>query len=233
MRPRFLLFLTVVAVLAGCALERKPVDDAEKNLNTAVNSVNASNEDVTRFIYFVPEEQDLIEAELSPGILSRNEFLPENDLMLFATADWETAADQIANNQAQALLIHHAALAAVNQAELQTFFEGKGLVVAGIGIPGLELAQFLGYPALFTSTWSADDGYTTPYYFYLYSLEISGSQAEIDRLQALGWRPGEALPSGVVVSDSVGVGYGASTDSLLGNGRITPMFRLIAAHGQN
>ncbi|MBK7895126.1 MAG: hypothetical protein IPJ90_09640 [Anaerolineaceae bacterium] len=218
----FLFVLLGVMLVSGCETSRLS-GEAESRGDDAVVDM----------IYFVPEEADLIEAELNPDILSSNEFLVENNLTLLAISDWETAANQIANTQAQALLIHHAALASVNQAELQVFFEEKGLVVAGIGIPGLELAKFLGHPALFTSTWSVDDGYTTPYYFYVYSLEISGSQAEIDRLQALGWRPGETLPPGVVVSDSVGVGYGASTDSLPGNGRITSMFSLITSHGQN
>lgn len=192
----FLFVLLAVVLASGCDTSRAS-DDAEGRDDHAVANI----------IYFVPEEADLIEAELSPDILSSNELLVENNLALLAISDWETAANQIANNQVQALLIHHAALAAVNQAELQTFFEEKGLVVAGIGIPGLELAQFLGHPALFTSTWPADAGYTTPYYFYVYSLETS--------------------------DNGMSSGSGSSTDSLLGNGRITPMFSLIASHGQN
>ena len=190
----FLFVVLTVVLISGCETSRLS-GEAESRGDDAVADM----------IYFVPEEADLIEAELSPDILSRNEFLAENDLSLLATSDWEAAADQIANDHVQALLIHHAALASVNQAELQMFFDENSLVVAGIGIPGLELAQFLGHSGLFTSTWPADEGYTTPYYFYVYSLEISNN----------------------------GLSSGSSTDSLLGNGRITPMFRLIAAHGQN
>lgn len=190
----FLFVLLAVVLVSGCETSRLSGEAASRG-----------DDAVADMIYFVPEEADLIEAELTPGILSSNEFLVENNLTLLAISDWETAADQIANTQAQALLIHHAALASVNQAELQVFFEEKGLVVAGIGIPGLELAKFLGHSALFTSTWPADEGYTTPYYFYVYSLEISDN----------------------------GMSSGSSTDSLLGNGRITPMFSLIASHGQN
>ncbi|MEZ4591643.1 MAG: hypothetical protein R3D55_10965 [Chloroflexota bacterium] len=190
----FLFVVLTVVLVSGCETSRLS-GEAESRGDDAVADM----------IYFVPEEADLIEAELSPDILSRNEFLAENNLTLLAISDWETAADQVANNQAQALLIHHAALASVSQAELQTFFEEKGLVVAGIGIPGLELAQFLGHSALFTSTWPVDEGYTTPYYFYVYSLELSDN----------------------------GRSSGSSTDSLLGNGRLTPMFSLITSRMQS
>lgn len=184
----------------------------------------------TAILYFVPEDEGKLESRLTPDSLSRSTALENHDLTISTTSSWENAQEMISSQNVKAILIHHAALDLINRSELQNFFENQDLVVTGIGIPGLELAEFLGHPALFTSTWPADEGYTTPYYFYTYSLTLSGSEKELQRLREIGWTPGEELPSDVVVSDSVGVTYGSSTDSLLAEGSVDQLFQVIQTH---
>lgn len=184
----------------------------------------------TAILYFVPEDEGKIEGRLTPDSLSRSTALENNNLTLSTTSSWENAREVISSQNVKAILIHHAALDMVNRDELQDFFESQDVVVTGVGIPGLELAEFLGHSALFTSTWPADEGYTTPYYFYTYSLTLSGSEKEIERLREIGWAPGEELPSDVVVSDSFGGTYGSSTDSLLAEGSIDQLFGVIQTH---
>lgn len=181
-------------------------------------------------LYFIPEDEGKIESRLTPDSLSRSTALEKHNLTISTTSSWENARDVISSQNVKAILIHHTALDLVNRSELQNFFENQDVVVTGVGIPGLELAEFLGHPALFTSTWSADEGYTTPYYFYTYSLTLSGSEKEIEQLKEIGWAPGEELPSGVVVSDSFGVTYGSSTDSLLAEGNVDQLFSVIRTH---
>ena len=181
-------------------------------------------------LYFIPEDEGKIESRLTPDSLSRSIALENHNLTISTTSNWENAKEMISSQGAKAILIHHAALDMVNRDELQDFFESQNVVVTGVGIQGLELAKFLGHPTLFTSTWSANEGYTTPYYFYTYSLTLSGNEKEIEHLKEIGWAPGEELPLDVVVSDSFGVSYGSSTDSLLAEGSVDQLFNVIQTH---
>lgn len=197
----------------------------------ADNEISASSDlsDMT-IVYFIPEDEGKIESRLTPDSLSRSTALENHNLTISTTSRWENARDVISSQNVKAILIHHAAFDLVNRSELQDFFENEDVVVTGVGIPGLELAEFLEYPALFTSTWPADAGYTTPYYFYTYSLTLSGSEKELQRLKEIGWTPGEELPSDVIVSDSFGVTYRSSTDSLLAEGSLDQLFGVIGTH---
>lgn len=196
----------------------------------AENEAGASSGSSLTILYFVPEDEGKMEDGLTPDSLARSTALENHNLTISTTSSWENAQEMISSQNVEAILIHHTALDLVNRSELQDFFENQDVVVTGVGIPGLELAEFLGHPALFTSTWSADEGYTTPYYFYTYSLTLSGSEKEIEQLKEIGWAPGEELPSGVVVSDPFGITYGSSTDSLLAEGSVDQLFSVIRTH---
>lgn len=197
----------------------------------AGDEISASSElSSTTILYLIPEDEGKIEGRLTPDALSRSAALKNDNLTISTTSSWENAKEIISGQDVKAILMHHAALDLVNRDELQDFFESKNLVVTGIGIPGLELAELLGHPTLFTSTWSADEGYTTSNYFYTYSLTISGSEKEIERLKEMGWVPGKDLPSDFIVSDTFGVTYGSSTDSLLGEGSIEQLFSVIRTY---
>ena len=70
----FLFVVLTVVLVTGCETSRLSGEAASR-----------VDDAVANMIYFVPREADLIEAELSPDILSRDEFLAENNLMLLAT----------------------------------------------------------------------------------------------------------------------------------------------------
>lgn len=196
----------------------------------AENEASASSSSSLTILYLVPEDEGKMEDGLTPDSFAHSTALENHNLTISATSSWENAKEMISSQGAKAIMIHHAALNLVDRAELQDLFGNENFVVTGVGIPGLELAEFLGYPALFTSTWPADEGYTTPYYFYTYSFTLSGNEKELERLKEMGWVPGEKFPSDVIILDSIGVNYSSSTDSLLAEGSIDRLFSVIRAH---
>lgn len=190
------------------------------------------NETVTtpqNVVYFVSPNTQLVEDALQPQILQRdNALLEQYNLSLQATSDWKTISDLLAKHELDVVIVHHSAMDLVVPSEIEAAIK-QGVVVAGIGIPGLDLAELAGDPALFTSTWSAEEGYTTSYYFYIYSYEVVGDQAEIDRLRASGWQVGEEASSDIIVQKPISIKYNASTDTLLDKD-MAIMFSLIHTH---
>lgn len=129
------------------------------------------------------------------------------------------------------LVIHYKAIDKVEPDELKVLFKEKGVTVAGIGFPGLDLAELVGVPTLFTATWPQDVGreaYTTPHYFYIYSYSVKGDQSDIEKLEAAGWQPGQAPPGNI--TQPLSVSGGAASDSLLTADGVSTLLHLIKVH---
>jgi len=223
-RTTLFLSLTItLLMLFGYSLIRLRVL-AQTNLEAAETITAPQN-----IIYFVSPNSQLIEDELQPQVLQEdNARLEQYNFSLQTTSDWKTISDLLAKHDLAVLILHHSAMDLIVPSEIKTAIN-QGLVIAGIGIPGLELAELAGAPALFTSTWSSEEGYTTPYYFYIYSYEVVGDQTEIDRLRASGWQLGQDMPDNIVVQQPISIKYQASTDTLLGKD-LTIMFSIIHSH---
>ncbi len=136
-------------------------------------------------MYLIPDDSQEIEPELAP-----ERFIEAGTLPIGATTEWAVIRDMAAEGTLEALVIHHAALDKVEQEQVRQLFNKQGLVVAGIGIPGDELAAFVDRPELYSDTWPPwreGDTYTTSAYFYVYSYWASGSRrASTDSLMPEG-----------------------------------------------
>lgn len=194
------------------------------------NSIRA-NSNERNVVYFIPQNSQEIESELSPNVFSENAPLLEVYGFSFqATSDWSVVRGLASKQALQALIIHRNAVNLLNTQELVSLFRNQRLVVTSISIPGYELAELLGQPSLFTSTWSAEEGYATSYYFYTYSYNIQGGEVDIKRLEDQGWQPGQEPFNGLVIENPLSVSYHASTDSLLNKDGIPIMLSVIHSH---
>lgn len=139
-------------------------------------------------IYLIPEDGDVIEAVVRP-----ERFQAEAPGEIGVTSKWDVVQQQAASGNLQAVMIHHAATLAVNQSELKRLFLQEGVTVIGIGIPGLQLAEMVGHPRIFTSTWSGREGYTTSLFFYAYTYSAtSSSTSQHATTESLLWE--DAVP---------------------------------------
>lgn len=222
----FLVLIITLLMLFGYSLIRFRVL-AQTNLEADETITSPQN-----VVYFVSPNAQLVEDELQPQVLQRDTALLEQyNLSLQTTSDWKIISDLLAKHELDVLILHHSAMDLIVPNEVKTAIN-RGAVIVGIGIPGLELAQLVGEPTLFTSTWSVEEGYTTSYYFYIYSYKTGGNQAEIERLRASGWQIGEDTPSDITIQKPISIQYQSSTDTLLGKD-LTTMFGLIHNHVLN
>lgn len=160
-------------------------------------------------VYLVPDDLSEIESQVWP-----EEMEAAGNVVVQLASDWPLARKQIEETNADALIIHYMAMPLVDTAELSELFLQGELTVTGIGIPGLDLALAIGAPSLFTSTWSSDQGYTTPRYFYTYSLSIVGTANDVMRWQNRDALSGEAVEN---IEEPMSIGGRATTESLLYN----------------
>jgi hypothetical protein len=171
-------------------------------------------------MYLVPEDVSLVEDSLTPESLINEATRP-----LGVTSRWQPISELASKQALQALIIHHAAVPDVDQAELQTLFRRQGLVVVGVGIPGDELAQLVGMPQLYTSNWSDDGftGYETSQFFHIYSYWVEGEQADMERVET-------AESPDIEVEHPLSRGMRSSTESLLIEDGLFIMWHLIDSH---
>jgi hypothetical protein len=190
-----------------------------------------TNNSSTNVVYLVPANLELVEEELSPATLFSNQALMNQyEITVQAISDWNTVEHMANDKSLKVLIIHYKAQDLVNEEEIKQLFQEQSVVVAGIGIPGLTLAELVGHPSIFTSTWPSDEGYTTPYYFYVYSLNIEGDESELETLEANGWQIGEEPSSETPVRQPLMVSYGATTDSLLASGKTSTLLNVIHSY---
>lgn len=181
-------------------------------------------------VYFVTSDLDLIEPELRPDSLSNHSSLVTlKDITFEASNEWQTVEFALNEGKVDALVIHHSSVDLIKWDVVQKYFEQQELVVMGLGVPGDELAELLGKPQLFTSTWSADSGYITPYFFYIYSYQIDGTEQDVALIQSSNQEfAGEEIKS--EVQNQLSVSKRTSTDSLVDPANFTVMFSLLESH---
>ncbi|MFZ0547078.1 MAG: hypothetical protein WAM60_16655 [Candidatus Promineifilaceae bacterium] len=92
-------------------------------------------------------------------------------------SNWEAIEQLIAKDALDALIVHHAAQDMVNWEEIRELFQQQGLIVAGIGIPGDELANLLGAPAFYDSDATGHD-----FDYFIYSMQISGQPDDVAKV---------------------------------------------------
>ncbi|MDT8307832.1 MAG: hypothetical protein RRC07_18000 [Anaerolineae bacterium] len=169
----------------------------------------ASANPFLQVVYLVPDDLSELESQVRP-----KEMEAAGNVVVQLASDWPSARKQIEETNADALIIHYTAMPLVDTAELSERFLQGELTVTGIGIPGLDLALAIGAPSLFTSTWSSDQGYTTPLYFYTYSLSIVGTADDVMRWQNRDALSGEAVEN---IEKPMSISGRATTESLLYN----------------
>lgn len=193
-------------------------------LNGTENLARA--EDTSSVIYLVPDDLSQVADIVKPERLIAEQIVP-----LRATTQWSDVRQAASQGKLKVLVIHYKAIDKAEPDELKVLFKEKDVTVAGIGIPGLDLAELVGVPTLFTATWPQDVGreaYTTPHYFYIYSYSVKGDGSDIEKLEAEGWRPGQSPPDNI--PQPLSVSGGASTDSLLTADGVPTLLHLIKVH---
>ena len=118
-------------------------------------------------------------------------------------SDWKVIEQLIAEDTLDALIVHHAAQDMVNWERTKELFQRHGLVVAGIGIPGDELANLLGAPALYDSYADGRD-----FDYFIYSMYVSGEPVDVANILASRLTGAEEREIESPLSFGAGVGHG-------------------------
>jgi hypothetical protein len=230
-----LFFLLLVLLVVGL------------NIQQSINTDKASAASGDIVMYLVPESDSnllperSIEYAIELGLQNfepvdlRPEALKDFDIVnLEATTDWNVVEEKALQGHLQGIIIHHDALPSLtsNNIEALRLLFRSGVAVAGIGIPGEQLASdLLNMPGLFI--WPAGEGYPTPYYYYVYSVRVDATPEVTKRvLEALedGANIEEALS--MLPSDSQAIiGHSSATDGLFAGGARS-MLRVIESQMQ-
>lgn len=232
LESRKLTFVTVILLLMTIVFGYRTLQSVvnAQQLPSSSERVGDELQPVYDVAFILPENPELLQNELQPQAIMNNNAIQEIGLNILTTSDWAQVNKLANSGSIKAILIHSAALSLVDFSQLKESFE-RGLVVGGIGIPGYELAEMLGRPSLFTSTWSMDEGYTTPNYFYIFSYEISGKPEDIKALKERGWKIGEDPQNfDVYITSPLTVNSHATTDSLMQENGVSVLFKSVKAH---
>lgn len=207
-------------ILLSCLLAGLILFTASLLVRNKGESVFASS--TANVVYLIPQDSIKIEENLRPTALVNEDVIP-----IATMSDWATIYDLGIDGNLQALIIHHAAKDLVDNNQLAHLFQQQGLIVAGVGIPGLELAQMVGKPELFTATWSRDEGYTTDYFYYIFSYGVEGTDK--DKSQLGNPNPfSEDVVAGI--ENPLSIHSQATTDSLLIENGLTSMLQTLDSH---
>lgn len=165
----------------------------------------------SNIMYFVPEDNSLIEANISPSAFNKVDtqeagYSYVNEVG--ATSDWKIIEELVTKGELDALIIHHAAQEVVDWIELRTWFQNDGLIVAGIGLPGDELATLLGAPSLFIR----QDAEEMDFDYFIYYVQVSGQPEDVEKVVDAGFAS-EELDD---VKEPLSVGRSASRGFLFG-----------------
>lgn len=170
---------------------------------------------VSNIMYFVPEDTKLIEANITPNALNEvvtNEVGFSYVDKVGATADWKVIEDLATKGELDALIIHYAAQEAVDWAALRAWFQNDGLIIAGIGLAGDELASSLGAPDLFIRQGTEEMKFD----YFIYHVQVSGQPEDVEKVVESGFASEELedvkAPLSVGRSASRGFLFGESGD---------------------
>ena len=181
---------------------------------------------VSNIMYFVPEDNSLIEAQISPDTLNEVDsqavgYTYVNEVG--TTSDWKVIEELVAKGELDVLIIHHAAQEAVDWVELKSWFQNDGLIVAGIGLPGDELARSLGAPGLFIRQGAAEMDFD----YFIYSVYVSGQSEDVEKVVDGGFAS-EELDN---IKAPLSVGKSASRGFLFGElGDVTKFLGSLDGH---
>lgn len=181
---------------------------------------------VSKIMYFVPEDTGLIEANITPNAL--NEVVTQEVGFSYvdevgATSDWKVIEDLATKGELDALIIHHAAQETVDWTALKTWFQNDGLIVAGIGLPGDELASSLGAPGLFIRQDAAEMDFD----YFIYRVQVSGQPEDVEKVVDTGFAS-EEIDN---IKAPLSVGRSASRGFLFGElENVTKFLGLLDGH---
>lgn len=166
---------------------------------------------VSNIMYLIPEDSSLIEANITPNALNEVDtqevgFSYVNEVG--ATSDWKVIEDLVIKGELDALIIHHAAEEVVDWTALKAWFQNNGLIVAGIGLPGDELARSLGAPGLYIRQGAEEMNFD----YFIYYVQVSGQPEDVKRIEDAGFTS-EALDD---IKAPLSVGRSASRGFLFG-----------------
>jgi hypothetical protein len=136
-------------------------------------------------MYFVPQDIYQRNQEVTPTDFRSIDLREEGFIYVQEigfTADWEFIESLIDAGQLDALIIHHEAMGAVNWEVVRIQFQRKGLIVAGIGTPGDELARLLEAPGLYERNRAYLDARNFDY--FIYRMQVSGEPDDVANIVA-------------------------------------------------
>lgn len=134
-------------------------------------------------VYFAPTNINELEHELTHNDLEkvdREKAAYSAVQQISHFTDWKGIEKLIVNEELDVLIVHHTMNQAVDWEIVKEAFQKRGLVVAGIGIPGNELANSLGAAHLYESKRSLLEEHNFDY--FIYSMRVSGNQSEVDQV---------------------------------------------------
>ena len=195
-------------------------------LSLFVWTTSRSNAALTsNIVYFVPKEAGLMEKEFSPATFNNNrieQFTYINQIE--STSNWQAIQKLAAERQLDVLIIHHEAQTNVPWEEVKGWFQDDGVVVAGIGVAGDQLAAQLGAPSLYIEQ-GADE---MDFDYFIYALEIEGQPEDEQKLVDAGFdsEQVERIHASLSVSKSASRGFlsGSQMDTMSFLGSINGLF---------
>jgi|SRR5690606_210927 len=165
-------------------------------------------------IYFVSQNESEVEEFASPAALNSVDAEAVGYMYIqevTATSNWNTVRNAAAAGNLQALIIHYSLKNRVDWREASEWVR-EGVVVAGIGIPGDELADLLGVPHLFIQE-DSELGFD----YHIYVMNLSGEPEDISKLKEVGFpdEPVSGVKRPLSVSESSSRGFLNSPDDVV------------------
>jgi hypothetical protein len=146
-------------------------------------------------MYFIPQEIDTEnQGAITPNILrdiDPNEAGYSSLQEVGYASDWQVIEELITNDTLDALIVHHAVMEAVDWQTIGSLFQQKGLIVAGIGIPGDELASRLGMPSLYNRVALEEQDFD----FFIYSIHVTGEPDDVEKFLNSDLNSDESVPN--------------------------------------
>ena len=181
---------------------------------------------VSNIMYFVPEDSGIIEANITPNAFNEVDTQKAGFSYVSevgATSDWKVIEDLATKGDLDALIIHHAAQERVDWTRLKTWFQNDGLIVAGIGLPGDDLASLLGAPGLYIRQGAEEMDFD----YFIYRVQVSGYPEDVEKVVDAGFTS-EEIDN---IKAPLSVGRSASRGFLFGElGNVTKFLGLLDGH---
>ena len=150
------------------------------SLSWAIRDTQASVS--ANVMYFVPQDMDKADKQMITPEMLRGVNLHENGFTSIQeigfTSDWQLIDGLISSGELDALIVHHSAKEAVDWEAVKSLFQKERLIIAGIGIPGDELARRLGMPSLYNRMMLEGKDFD----YFMYAIQITGQPSDVTKL---------------------------------------------------